>query len=303
LRRHLSDGWRLGGAALGFLFESRPMQRFLLVSMTIVLVIAAGVAEAAVALRNATGAVGYVVSGLGAYYCLSLMTTATAVGLTGLVAETLDNHQVTSSAGWQVIRKRRRPIAGWAVVDLAVGVPSRLVGSTTVNQLSALLLGFGWGLLSFFAIPTIALVGSSPWQTARHSLKLVHDHWGDAVYGTVYLWVRAGVVFGLPGLVGVGSGVLLIRHGRVAVGGALFAAGIASLALGYVVAQAARAVITIVLYRYVESKVVYPAFPAELLDRSVRPPSGILRRLAGKVEGERLRRWRRRALGHLEEQG
>ena len=36
------------------------------------------------------------------------------------------------------------------------------------------------GLLSFFAIPTIALTGASPWATARHSLRLVRSHWGDA---------------------------------------------------------------------------------------------------------------------------
>jgi hypothetical protein len=300
LRRNLSDGWHLGGAALGFVLHARPLQRFLLAAISITLVIAAGVAVAAVALRNATGPLGYVVSGLGFYYVLSLLTTSVAVGLAGLVADTLDDRQVTGATGWRVIRRRQRSIAGWAVVDLAVGVPSRLVGSATVNQLSALLLGFGWGLLSFFAIPTIALVGSSPLQTARHSLTLVRDHWGDAVYGTVYLWLRAAAIFGVPGLVGVASGVLVIRHGRVVLGGALFVAGVTALALCYLVAQAARAVLTVVLYRYAEAGTLYPAFPAAVLDRSVRPPNGLLRRLAHKMEGDRLRRWRKWALTHLE---
>jgi hypothetical protein len=83
-----------------------------------------------------------------------------------------------------VIRRRRGPIAGWAVLDLALGVPSKLIGSWTVNQLAVLLLGFGWSLLSFFAIPTIALTGGSPKATARRSLQLVRRHWGDAIYST-----------------------------------------------------------------------------------------------------------------------
>jgi hypothetical protein len=52
-----------------------------------------------------------------------------------------------------------------------------------------------------------------------------------------------------------------------------------------------------VLYRYADSGTVYPAFPAELLDRSVRGPASFVRRLAERIEGDRIRRLRRRTLG------
>src|SRR5690606_25120806 len=100
--------------------------------------------------------------------------------------------------GWRIVRSRSRSIAGWSVLELGFGVPARLIGSWTVDQLAVLLLGFGWALLSFFAIPIIALTGDSPWSTARRSVRLVRGRWGDALYSTVYLWVRAAVVFGLP---------------------------------------------------------------------------------------------------------
>jgi hypothetical protein len=178
-----------------------------------------------------------------------------------------------------------------------MGLPSRTAGSWTVNQLGVLLIGFGWGVVSFFAIPTIALVGGSPRAVARQSLQLVRSRWGDAVYSTVYLWVRAAILFGAPAALAAAAGVLLVRSGVVFLGGALFAAGVSGLALTYLLAQAARAVLTVVLYRYGDSGKVYPAFPAELLDRSVRGPSAFVRRLTERIDGHRIRRLRRRVLG------
>jgi Family of unknown function (DUF6159) len=297
----VSHGWRLGGAALRFVLAQRALQRFVLVAIGIVLVISAAVAVTAVVLRREAGPVGYVLVGLTAYYCLSVMVTAVAVGVAGLVADCLDARPVTPATGWRVITRRRRSIAGWALMDLAVGVPSRTIGSWTVDQLSVLLIGFGWGLVSFFAIPTIALTGASPLKTARHSLRLVRSRWGDAVYSTVYLWVRAVVVFGLPAAGAVVVGVLLIRHGAVVTGGALFVAGVTGLALAYLLIQTARAVLTVVLYRFAETGTVYDAFPAELLEHGLRGPSSMLRRLARRVEGDRVRRLRRRLLGDAEQ--
>jgi hypothetical protein len=297
----VSDGWRLGGAALSFVLHHRALQRFVLVAIGIVLVLSAAGAVTAVLLRREAGPVGYVLVGLAAYYCLSVLVTAVAVGVAGLVADILEARPVTRATGWQVIARRRRSIAGWALIDLAAGVPSRAVGSWTVDQLTVLLIGFGWGLVSFFAIPTIALTGAGPLATARHSLRLVRSRWGDAVYSTVYLWVRAVVVFGLPAAAAVILGVLLIRHGAVITGGALFATGVTGLALAYLLIQTARAVLTVVLYRFAESGTVYDAFPADLLDRGLRGPSGMIRRLAARIEGDRIRRLRRRLLGDTEQ--
>jgi hypothetical protein len=120
------------------------------------------------------------------------------------------------------------------------------------------------------------------------------------VYSTVYLWVRAVVVFGLPAAAAAVVGVLLIRHGAVITGGALFATGVTGLALTYLLIQTARAVLTVVLYRFAESGTVYDAFPADLLERGLRGPSSMLRRVAARIEGDRVRRLRRRLLGGAE---
>jgi hypothetical protein len=301
MRDHLTAGWRLGGVALGFVLGHRVLQRFILSAIVIVLAISVVVAVTAVALRREAGPVGYVLVGLAAYYCLSVMVTAVAVGVAGLTAESLESRPVSFSTGWRVIRCRRRSIAGWALVDVVAGLPSRAIGTWSVDQLAVLLIGFGWGLVSFFAIPTIALTGASPLATARQSLRLVRRRWGDAVYSTVYLWVRAVVVFGLPAAAATIAGVLLIRGDRVIIGGALFAAGVAGLALAHLLTQAARSVLTVALYQYAESGKVYDAFPSELLEHALRGPSSFVRRLAQRIDGDRIRRLRRRVFGDIDE--
>jgi hypothetical protein len=76
---------------------------------------------------------------------------------------------------------------------------------------------------------------------------------------------------------------------------------VSGLALAYSLAHVARAVLTVVLYRYADSETVYPAFPAELLERSVRGPSSVVRRLSERLEGDRVRRLRRRVVGDVED--
>ena len=285
---------------MSFVARNRPLRRYLLTAAAVVFVAAAAVAGTAVALRRHAGPLEYVLVGVGALYLASLMVTAASVGLAGLVAQTLDERPVTASTGWDVIRQRRRAIAGWALVDTAVGVPSRAVGSWTVDQLLTLLLGFGWSLITFFAIPTIAITGASALTTARHSLRLVRARWGDAVYSTVSLWLRALVVFGVPSAGGVAAGVLLIRAGAEFIGGVLFAAGVAGLALTYLLIQGGRTVVTVILYRFAESGIVYQAFPTELLERSVRGPSSVMSRVARRFDGHRIRRFRSRILDDIE---
>ena len=215
------------------------------------------------------------------------------------MADSLDSRPVTLADGWRLIVRRRRPILGWSVVDLAVGVPSRYVGSVTVNWLVVLLLGFGWGLVSFFAIPTIALTGASPLVAARHSLRLVRRQWQDAAYGLVYVWVRAAVWFGVPEWWASRPGCSS-SGGVTFAGGVLFVIGVACLAVGFLVAHAARAVLTVMLYRYAESGTV-----AGLPRRAARAQRAarldLITRLAARIEGDRLRRFRGRVLGDLED--
>jgi hypothetical protein len=300
MQRYVADGWHLGGAAIRFVLQNRPLKRFLLGSLSGATFVAGGVAAAGVVLRRHAGPVEYVVVGALVTYCLNLIAVAVEVGAAAIAAGSLERRQMEPADGWSAMRLRRKSIAGWALVDATVGLPSRAVGSWSIEQLSGLLLGFGWGVLSFFAIPTIAFTGAGPLETARHSWRLVRARWGDAVSSTVYLWVRAAVVFGVPSAAATAVGVLLIRGGHDFLGALFFVPGAAGLVLTYLLTQVARTVLTVVLYRFAETGMTYAAFPVQLLERGLRGPSKLSRKVADKVEGERLRGLRRRLLGELE---
>ena len=85
------------------------------------------------------------------------------------------------------------------------------------------------------------------------------------------------------------------------IGAALFAAGVAGLALAYLLTKTARSVLTVLLYCYAESETVYGAFPVDLLERGVRRPSSIVRGLVQRIDSDRIRRVRRRVLSDVGE--
>ena len=223
IRHYVLDGWRLGGIALTFVRRSRPLQRFVLAAATGILLSYGVAAYFGVILRRRGTVLADVIAAVGATYILAVATTAAAVGLAGIVANALDGRPVVPSDGWRLIVRRRRAIAGWAAIDLVFGVPARVLGKTALEQLTVIVFGFGWGLLSFFVMPAIALTQVPAHTAARSALLVVRRRWGAAVSGMVYLWLRAALTFGLPGAICVGVGVLLVR-GRHEILGALLVA-------------------------------------------------------------------------------
>ncbi len=297
IRHYVLDGWRLGGIALKFVRRNRPLQRFVLAAATGILLGYGVAAYFGVILRRRGTVLADVIAAVGATYILAVVTTAAAVGLAGIVANALDERPVVPSDGWRLIVRRRRAIAGWAAIDLVFGLPARVLGKTALEQVTVIVFGFGWGLLSFFVMPAIALTQVPAHTAARDALRVVRRRWGTAVSGMVYLWLRAALTFGLPGAICVTAGVLLVRGRHEIAGALLVAVGAGLIAVAFLLANAARAVLAVVLYRFAESGTVTEPFSADLLARGLRPPSAVVGRVARRVEGHRVRRLRERILG------
>ena len=295
--RSVRDGWRLGGLALDFVLEQRPLWRYALTAVGAVAASGVIVGALAVILRRHSGPVVDVLAGMGAYYYFTAAITAASVGLAGMVARTFDGYPVTARNGWELVVRRRGAIAGWAGIDLAVGLPSRLIGSWAVDQLIVVVLGFGWALVSLLVIPAIALNGDGAGAAAQRSLRLMRRRWGDAVSGMVYIWLRAVVTIGLPGAAAAAAGVLLVTHHHPFLGGVLVAAGAGALALAALAAITARTVLAVAIFRFADSGTATAAFPEELLDRGVRPPAAVIRRIGRAAERKPVLALRRRILG------
>jgi hypothetical protein len=227
-------------------------------------------------------------------YVVAVLANSVAVGLAGLSDRIVAGHTPLAGEGWRLAGRRLPQVAGWAALVVLVGIPARLLTSWGVDQLAAVLLGFGWAVVSFFAIPAIALMGDGPLRAAERSLRLVRRFWAGQVAGMVYVWLRPALFIGLPGAASLAVGVLLERNGADFLGWTLGLAGAVALAVAYLVAVCARSVLGVAIFRLAESGTAPRGFDQAALKRLMRGPTPLIERFARRLDGERLRRLRAR---------
>ncbi|HNC06170.1 MAG TPA: DUF6159 family protein, partial [Solirubrobacterales bacterium] len=166
-------------------------------------------------------------------------------------------------------------IAGWAFVATVVmtiiraiqerfGIAGAIVGG---------LAGAAWGILTFLAVPVIALEGTGPIETIKRCASLVKSRWGEQIAGTIAI---GGIVF----LVGFLPATLLIVAGVAlwtvsGIGGAiLIAVGVLVLVVAALVQQSLATIFGVALYRYVAGQEAVGGFTEQELESAVRLKRG-----------------------------
>jgi hypothetical protein len=227
-------------------------------------------------------------------YIVALISNLAAVGLAGLVDHRLDGRPAQARDGWSLMRRRLPQVAGWALLVVVVGIPARILTGWGVDQVAAVLLGFGWAVISFFAIPAIALAGDGPIRAGARSLGLVGRQWGSQVVGMVYVWVRPVVFIGVPGALLLAAGIVVTLEGRSLLGWILGAGGVVAIAFAYLLVVTARAILCVALYRFAQDQELPPEFNRATLDRVLRPPAPRTVRIVRRLDNATARRVRER---------
>jgi hypothetical protein len=294
LRQYVRDGWDLGGAALRLAVDHSELRRFAAIAYGSAVVVEILVSLTVIFVRHhlALWQRPFVLIGLA--YLAALLSALAAVGLAGLSGALLEGGEVRSANAWKLIRRRLPQVAGWAAIVVVVGIPSRFLTGWGVDQLSAVLLGFGWAVLSFFAIPAIALRGDGPIAAGLRSLRLVGQRWGEQVVGMVYVWVRPTVFLGLPGAAAVVVGIVLDRSGHDLLGWTIAVAGGLVIAIAYLLIVAAQSILSVTLFRFAEGGEVHGSFDRQQLERVLRGPAPLVTRAVRRLESDRTRRLRER---------
>lgn len=288
------DGWALGGSALRLIRGQPGLRTYAVVAF--VGMLALEIAHAALVLHyrhNGTIPQRLIVALLTAYV-LAVLVNSVAVGLAGLSERILADQVPAAGEGWRLAGRRLPQVAGWALMVVLIGIPARVLTGWGVDQLAAVLFGFGWAVVSFFAIPAIALMGDGPLRAAERSLHLVRRFWAGQVAGMVYVWLRPALFVGLPGAAVLLVGVVLERTGHDYLGWTLGLAGAVLVAAAYLIAVCARSVLAVALFRLAESGAAPREFDQEALKRTMRSPTPVIERLARRLDGERLRKLRER---------
>ncbi|HET9039588.1 MAG TPA: DUF6159 family protein [Gemmatimonadales bacterium] len=288
---YFRDSWRLSGRALALVRETPALLRLMLLGASVLGVLLAALSIAGVVLRDGLTIEVTSVSALVAVGVLAWIYTLAEIGVAGIADRALAGERATVRDGLALARERSRLAAVWAVVLVLVAIPARLVTRWTVDQAGAVLIGFTWNLLTFFAIPAIALDGCGPREAARRSLRISSGIWGRGAAGVISTWLRAVATVGLPGLAVALLGTTLIDAGPELIGAILLTAGLIAMGCAVLLGMATSAILGVAIYRYAERGLTEPFSEAEL-SVAARQPWRPVRWLSEKVDDSRVRRLR-----------
>nr|HNH87392.1 DUF6159 family protein [Solirubrobacterales bacterium] len=206
--KRIKAGWQLTKKSWRVLSDSPGLVRFPLIGGLIALLITIVlIGPGLYLLEDGNSAPGAILAAVGIYLA-AFATFYFAVGLAHNADRQMQGETATFGDGMALASSRMGAIAGWAFVATVVmtiiraiqerfGIAGAIVGG---------LAGAAWGILTFLAVPVIALEGTGPIETIKRCASLVKSRWGEQIAGTIAI---GGIVF----LVGFLPATLLIVAG------------------------------------------------------------------------------------------
>ena len=208
------------------------------------------------------------------FYLLAVIGTYFSVGLAAAANMVFQGHKATVADGLAVSRSRFSQIAAWAAVSATIGIAlSALENQGAIGQIAGRLLAVGWSLITFLAVPVIALEGTGPFETLKRSAGLFRSRWGAQVTGNIAIG-GAVFLFGvLPSGLLIFAGFLIWASASFA-GALLLVIGVIGLAISMLVSSALSNIFGVALYRYALDGEALGGFTAEELESAVRTKGG-----------------------------
>jgi hypothetical protein len=268
----IKRGWGLTKKSWGVLTGNRQLLAFPLyggIATTLMAIIVVGPGLYLIDDGKVAPGAPLVVIGL---YLLALIGTYFSVGLAACADMIFHGRDARFSDGTAVARSRFGKIAGWALVSTVIAT---IIGfledkGGIAGAIFGRFLQLGWSLITFLAVPVIALEGTGPFETLKRSASLFRQRWGEQITGNVAI---GGFVF----LIGLIPAALLIVGGillwaSTGVGGAILVGlGVIVLAIALLIQSALSGIFGVALYRYALEGETVGGFTSEEFESVVRP--------------------------------
>jgi len=217
-------------------------------------------------------------------YILSVVGIYFSVGLAACADRIFRGESGTFGDGIAVANSRFGAICGWAALSTAIAVVIGLLENQggALGDIAGRLVGAAWSLVTFLAVPVIAIEGTGPFPTLKRSAALFRERWGQQITGNLAI---GGVVF----LLGFLPGIALIVVGVVIwpsvgfLGAVLLVIGALIICVALLVSKALSGIFGVALYRYALDGDVVGGFTQEDLESAVRPKRG--RKTGGTAPG------------------
>lgn len=273
--KRIKAGWQLTKKSWRVLSDSPGLVRFPLVGGLLAILLAIVLIGPGLYLFEDDMPVpGAILIAVGTYMC-AFVTYYFAVGLAHNADRQMRGETATFGEGMSLASSRMGAVAGWAFVATVVMTIIRAIQERfgIAGAILGGLAGAAWGILTFLAVPVIAIEGTGPIQTIKRCARLVKSRWGEQITGTIAI---GGIVF----LLGFLPAVLLIVAGvalwaTTGVGGAiLIAIGAIVLIVAALIQQSLATIFGVALFRYVAGQEAVGGFTEEELQSAVRLKRG-----------------------------
>lgn len=265
LDKRFGRGWREAGATWAMLREARGLLVLPLGSLALGLGVW-GLLFAAFSRLAHPWIPHLFLTSLVAMYPATLTGTFTGVAFLSAMDARLHGRPASVRDGLRVAWRRRRAIAGWALLSAGVGALlqalQQLRSDWVIGPVVSWAIGAAWALVSMLAVPVLALEDVGVADAVRRGARLARDRWGEGVAGAGNLslvWVVAFTALGLLAAPAVEAGT----------------AGIVALALVFAAAIAVMGVqiqlLGLSLYRFAVDGETLGRFEPGDLERAVQP--------------------------------
>jgi hypothetical protein len=267
----IKRGWALTKKSWALLREHPSLLRFPLyggVATTLLAIVFLGPGLYLWEEDQVAGAIPIIVVGV---YVLSFIGFYFSVGLAACADMIFRGQEASVADGLAVSRSRISQISGWAAVSAAISLVMGLLENQggTLGTIAARLVGMAWSLITFLAVPVIAIEGTGPFETIKRSASLFRERWGQQITGNIAIGAAVFLLGVLPAIVLIVGGIAVWASAAF-LGALLVIVGALVLAISLLVSRALSGIFGVALYRYALDGQVVGGFTQEDLESAVK---------------------------------
>lgn len=271
----IKRGWGLTKKSWGLLNEHRELIRFPLygaVATVPLAILFFGPGLYLLDKHTLAGAIPLLVIGV---YVLSVVGFYFSVGLAAAANMIFNGQQATIADGLAVARANFSQICGWAALSTAISVFMAVLENQggIAGNIAARLVGMAWSLVTFLAVPVIAIEGTGPLETLKRSASIFKQRWGQQITGNIAIGAAVFLIGVLPAMVLIVAGIALWSSASF-LGALLVVIGALVLAIAMLVSRALSGVFGVALYRYALDGQAVGGFTPEELESAVKVKKG-----------------------------
>jgi len=269
--RRIKRGWGLTKKSWALLREHPSLIRFPLygaVATTLLAIVFLGPGLYLWDEDQLAGAIPLIALGV---YVLSFVGFYFSVGLAACADMIFRGQEASVGDGLAVARTRLAQISGWAAVSTAISLVMGVLENQggALGTIAARLVGMAWSLVTFIAVPVIAIEGTGPVETIKRSASLFRERWGQQITGNLAIGGAVFLLGVLPAIALIVAGVA-VWSSAAFLGALLVIVGALVLAVALLISRALSGIFGVALYRYALDGETVGGFTQEDLESAVK---------------------------------